>query len=74
LIKQINPGATIRQEEERLRPENSEVFRLFGDNSKLLAYTGWKPQTSLEEGLRQTIEWFKHPDNLKQYKADIYNI
>jgi len=74
LIRQINPGVTIKQEEQRLRPENSEVFRLFGDNSKLFEYTGWKPETTLEEGLRETIEWFKQPENLKQYKADIYNI
>lgn len=74
LFKQINPSATIIQEAQRLRPENSEVFRLYGDNKKLLEYTGWKPETTLEEGLRQTIEWFKKPDNLRQYKADIYNI
>nr|WP_294858260.1 NAD-dependent 4,6-dehydratase LegB [uncultured Fluviicola sp.] len=74
LIRQINPDAVIKQEKQRLRPENSEVFRLFGDNSKLLQYTGWKPETTLEEGLRQTIEWFRQPENLKQYKADIYNI
>jgi NAD dependent epimerase/dehydratase len=74
LIKQINPSATIIQEAQRLRPENSEVFRLYGDNKKLLEYTGWKPETTLEEGLRQTIEWFKKPENLRQYKADIYNI
>jgi nucleoside-diphosphate-sugar epimerase len=74
LIKQINPSATIIQEAQRLRPENSEVFRLYGDNKKLLEYTGWKPETTLEEGLRQAIEWFKKPENLRQYKADIYNI
>lgn len=74
LIRQVSPGTTIRQEEQRLRPEKSEVFRLFGDNKKLLEHTGWSPATSLEEGLKQTIEWFKQPENLKQYKADIYNI
>jgi NAD dependent epimerase/dehydratase len=74
LIRQINPGATIKQQNERIRPEKSEVFRLYGDNSKLLEYTGWKPSTTLEEGLNQTIQWFKNPENLRQYKADIYNI
>ncbi len=74
LIQQINPSAKIKQEESRLRPEKSEVYRLFGDNKKLIEYTGWKPNTSLNEGVRQTIEWFKDPSNLKQYKADIYNI
>jgi NAD dependent epimerase/dehydratase len=74
LIKQLNPSATIKQEESRMRPEKSEVFRLFGDNNKLLDYTGWKPTTTLSEGIAKTIEWFKQPENLKQYKADIYNI
>lgn len=74
LINQINPIARIHQDEQRLRPEKSEVFRLFGDNTKLLQHTGWKPETSLQEGLRQTIEWFSRPENLGQYKANIYNL
>lgn len=74
LINQINPIARIHQDEQRLRPEKSEVFRLFGDNTKLLQHTGWKPETSLQEGLRQTIEWFSQPENLRQYKANIYNL
>jgi len=74
LIAQISPGTTIKQEEQRLRPEKSEVFRLFGDNAKLVKHTGWKPSTELSEGLKQTIEWFKDPKNLREYKADIYNI
>lgn len=74
LIAQINPTATIKQEQERMRPEKSEVFRLFGDNTKLKEFTGWAPETSLSEGLKQTIEWFKDPENLKNYKANIYNI
>lgn len=74
LINQINPVARIHQDEQRLRPEKSEVFRLFGDNTKLLQHTGWKPETPLQEGLRQTIEWFSQPENLRQYKANIYNL
>lgn len=74
LIRQINPNATIEQESQRLRPEKSEVFRLYGDNSKLLEATGWSPETDLTTGLQHTIEWFKNPDNLRQYKAGIYNI
>lgn len=74
LIAQINPTATIKQEQERMRPEKSEVFRLFGDNTKLKEFTGWAPETTLSEGLKQTIEWFKDPENLKNYKANIYNI
>jgi len=74
LIRQINPKAVIKQDTDRLRPEKSEVFRLYGDNSKLLKYTNWQPETSLENGLKETIEWFRDPVNLRNYKADIYNI
>ncbi len=74
LINLINPKAKIVVDEDRLRPENSEVERLLGSNEKLKKLTGWTPQYSLEEGLKETIEWFKNPQNLKFYKYDIYNI
>ncbi len=57
---------------ERLRPKKSEVYRLLCDNSLLFEITNWKPNTSLNEGLKKTIDWFKN--NLNNYKADIYNI
>lgn len=68
-------GADIRWtvDPARLRPSKSEVRRLLGDASKLRTLTGWKPETSLEEGLRHTIGWFTDPENLKMYKSDIYN-
>lgn len=72
LIKQINPSAKIICEEERLRPEKSEVQRLLGSNEKIKRLTGWAPQFTLEEGLAQTIEFFR--DNLDKYKTGIYNI
>ena len=72
LIKQINPSAKIIREEERLRPEKSEVQRLLGSNEKIKRLTGWAPQFTLEEGLAQTIEFFR--DNLDKYKTGIYNI
>jgi len=74
LINQINPNAKIIQEEQRIRPEKSEVFRLFGDNSKMKALSGWSPAYSLEAGLQETIAWFRNPENLSRYKTDIYNI
>lgn len=74
IIRQINPGATIKTDEDRIRPENSEVFRLYGSNEKIKQYTNWSPGYSLESGLEKTIDWFKKPENLKSYKADIYNI
>jgi len=74
LIKQINPEAKIITDEQRLRPQKSEVFRLFGSNEKITKETNWVQKYSLQEGLKQTIEWFKSNDNLKNYKANIYNI
>lgn len=72
LIRQISPEATIVCDEERLRPEKSEVNRLLGSNEKILCLTGWKPQYTFEQGLAETIEFFKN--NLDKYKVDIYNI
>lgn len=59
---------------QRLRPKNSEVFRLCGDSTLLRSLTDWKPQVSLREGLEKTINWFCDPNNLKGYKSDIYNL
>jgi len=61
-------------DEQRVRPEKSEVFRLWCDNTKIEKYTGFKPQVNIREGLRKTIEWVTQPDNLKAYKAEIYNV
>ncbi len=74
LIRQINPNAKIITDEQRLRPQNSEVFRLYGSNEKIMQYTNWKPEFTLNEGLANTIDWFRIPENLKLYKSDIYNI
>lgn len=72
LINQINPNARIVCDDQRIRPEKSEVNRLFGCNEKIQRLTGWKPQYTLAEGLAETIEWMKK--NLNSYKADIYNL
>jgi NAD dependent epimerase/dehydratase len=74
IIHMIRPGAKIVTDEARLRPEKSEVLRLLGSARKLEQVTGWKPATSLEDGLAQTIEWFSNPANLQHYKAGIYNV
>lgn len=72
LIRQINPKAVITCEEERLRPEKSEVNRLLGSNEKIKKLTFWKPNYTLEEGLSETIEFIKQ--HLSIYKTDLYNI
>lgn len=74
LVSAINPKAQIVSDNQRLRPAKSEVFRLYGSNEKLKKNTQWQQQYSLEQGLSETIEWFKNPQNLKRYKADIYNV
>jgi len=74
LIRQINPNARIICDEERLRPEKSEVNRLLGSNKKIKELTEWEPKYTFEEGLKETIEWFKNEENIKQYKTNIYNI
>lgn len=72
LMKQINPKARIVCDEQRLRPKKSEVNRLLGSNEKIKRLTNWKPKYTLEQGLVETIEFFRQ--NLDKYKADIYNI
>jgi dTDP-glucose 4,6-dehydratase len=74
IINQINPNAKIITDEIRLRPEKSEVERLFGSNQKIKELTNWKPDYTLESGIAETIQWFSNKANLSQYKADIYNI
>jgi NAD dependent epimerase/dehydratase len=74
LINKINPNAKIVSDSIRLRPEKSEVFRLFGSNEKLKSFTDWKQNYSLEEGLSETVAWFSKKENLQQYKSDIYNV
>ncbi len=61
-------------DEQRLRPEKSEVFRLWCDNAKIRELTGFEPQYSIDQGLKETIDWFMNPENLAKYKADIYNV
>ena len=74
LINSINPSAKIITDSLRLRPEKSEVFRLFGSNEKLKSFTDWEQKFSLDDGLKETIEWFSKKKNLQHYKSDIYNV
>lgn len=74
LIANLNPSAEIVSKEERFRPEKSEVFQLIGDATKIKTLTNWTPQFSLEQGLLETVDWFKDDSNLKKYKSWLYNI
>jgi NAD dependent epimerase/dehydratase len=74
LISQLNQDAHILMDEKRLRPENSEVFRLMGDNTLITTLTPWRPRYELNDGLRETVAWFRQPGNLARYKAWLYNV
>lgn len=66
------PGLKVFVDEKRIRPEKSEVMELICDNSKAKKLLGWEPKYSLEEGLRETINWIK--EHKKLYKPGIYNV
>jgi nucleoside-diphosphate-sugar epimerase len=70
----MNSDVEFVTDDQRIRPGKSEVFRLWGDNSKIKELTGFVPKYDLRAGLQKTIEWFSDPDNLKHYKAGIYNV
>ena len=59
---------------ERTRPGQSEVFRLWCDNSKIKELCDFEPQYTFEQGLQETIDWFTTADNLSKYKTHIYNV
>ena len=75
MIKEIM-GSEVKfiTDNQRVRPEKSEVHRLWCDNTKIKSLTGFEPKYNLREGLTKTIEWFADKENLKKYKADIYNV
>ena len=74
-IKKImNSDAEFLIDDERVRPDKSEVERLWCDNSKLKNLTGFEPRIGIDEGLERTINWFVDEKNLKKYKYEIYNV
>ncbi|MBP3193945.1 NAD-dependent 4,6-dehydratase LegB [Natronogracilivirga saccharolytica] len=75
LIKSImKSDVQFITDEQRIRPEKSEVFRLWGDNKKITNLTDWEPACSLEAGLEETVSWYTNPHNLQKFKSAIYNI
>jgi len=76
----LQMGADVEwiSDEQRLRPEKSEVERLWADNTKARELLGWSPAfgglAGFHRGLEQTIDWFSQPENLSSYKSDLYNV
>lgn len=75
LIKNVmNIRASYEVDNQRIRPKDSEVKRLWCDNSKLFNESGFIPKYSIEEGIKLTIDWFSKQENLTKYKSEIYNV
>jgi len=75
LIRELmGADVTFETDEQRLRPEKSEVFRLCCDNTLMKSLTGFTHEYDIRRGLRETIDWITRPENLARYKADIYNV
>ena len=75
LIKELmKSDVNFIVDKERIRPNKSEVFRLWCDNSKIESLTGFKAKIGIKEGLQRTIEWITQPENLINYKSEIYNV
>jgi nucleoside-diphosphate-sugar epimerase len=70
----LHSDAPVEPEARRMRPHGSEVYRLYGDNSLLCSLTGYKPDHTIDEGLKLTCEWFLNKENSRRYKPSIYNI
>lgn len=74
----MNKSITIETDDKRLRPKDSEVERLWADNKKAADLLHWKPKygglEGFKTGISKTIEWFSKPENLSNYKSDIYNV
>jgi len=74
IISQIGCKAEIICDQQRKRTEKSEVERLLGSNRKIKELTNWEQSYTFAQGISETIEWFKAPENIIRYKADLYNI
>jgi len=75
LIKELlSVDAEVLQDKERIRPEKSEVNRLWCNNEKIRRLTGFAPKYNFEQGLKETIEWYRQPENLAKFKIDLYNV
>tara|TARA_Y100000590_G_C15747811_1_gene1022884 strand:- start:10861 stop:11856 length:996 start_codon:yes stop_codon:yes gene_type:complete len=78
LVKDFGYNFNVKIEKKRIRKKNSEVQRLFSSNAKAMKILNWSPKhggiSGFKKGLKKTIDWFNKPENLQNYKSDIYNI
>jgi len=75
LIKELmSSDVTFINDQQRNRPEKSEVYRLWCDNKKINKLVGYKPKINIQDGLKKTIDWITKPEHLKMYKSEIYNV
>jgi len=74
IIKVTGKEASIVSDEQRIRPEGSEVDRLCGDVSKLKDASGWSPEYDFDRGLEETIKWFSDKENRRGYRSHVYNV
>ena len=74
IARKMDRPLALRYEEERMRPEASEVMRLVSDSTRLRTLTGWEPMHTLETGLDATIDWFTRPGNLARYRTESFNL
>lgn len=74
IVQIMGKEVDIITDQQRLRPENSEVFRLWGDNSLISRITNFTPKYDIDKGLQETINWICQPNNFNKYKPNIYNL
>lgn len=72
IIEVLGMDVKVVADNQRMRPDNSEVTRLLGSNEKIRTFCGWKPEVSFGDGIKSTADWFRN--NLDKYKTNIYNI
>lgn len=72
IIEVLGMNVKVVADNQRMRPDNSEVTRLLGSNEKIRTVCGWKPEVSFGDGIKSTADWFRN--NLNKYKENIYNI
>ena len=73
LQRVVGTAVPVETDDDRIRPGSSEVERLWCDNKKLVAMTGFKPETALKTGLSKTVDWLRDPRNLARYKPELYS-